>query len=179
MSSEKLFTPPPVKPRSWFDKLTIPSEVEGLERGWRAILGYFSPKLRALVRKAGFNFIEVVIAIMILSTLAIAAVPNFKKAKVLKETFECVENLKAIAFAKGEWAMETGAGNGAPLPTDLSEIDAYIKGGSPVCPSGGTYTYNPIGVNPQCSLAIGLDGKPNTPDDHILREAEPTVSPKQ
>lgn len=116
-----------------------------------------------------FTFIEVAMVVAILSTMAIVAAPNFKKARILKEAFECVENLKTIEFAKGEWAGDTHARKGDQLPYDLSEIDAYIKGGAPVCPSGGIYTYNAVGFKPECSIETGVDKKPDTPDDHILK----------
>ncbi len=123
-----------------------------------------------------FTFIEVAMVLAILSTMATVAAPNFKKARILKEAFECVENLKTIEFAKGEWASDTNAQKGAVLPSDLSEIDAYIKGGAPVCPAGGIYTYNPIGFKPECSIGAGVDEKPDTPDDHILSDEQTKAS---
>lgn len=123
-----------------------------------------------------FTFIEAAMVLAILSTMATVAAPSFKKARILKEAFECVENLKTIEFAKGEWASDTHAPKGAALSSDLSEIDAYIKGGAPVCPSGGIYTYNAVGVKPECSIGLGVDEKPNTSDDHILRDGQTASS---
>jgi hypothetical protein len=33
-----------------------------------------------------------------------------------------------------------------------SNVNEYIKGGLPVCPSGGTYTYNIVSENPTCEI---------------------------
>jgi septal ring factor EnvC (AmiA/AmiB activator) len=67
----------------------------------------------------------------------------------------CINNLRQIDAAKNEWALENNKPAGTILSEqDISEICAeYIKGGVvPVCPSGGTYSFNAIGEPPSCSV---------------------------
>jgi hypothetical protein len=62
----------------------------------------------------------------------------------------CVNHLLAIESAKGICASEVGLKPG----TVVSElrIIPYLIGGMPKCPAGGTYSINPIGKNPTCSV---------------------------
>ncbi|MFH0839213.1 MAG: hypothetical protein V1893_03405 [Candidatus Omnitrophota bacterium] len=115
-------------------------------------------------------YIEAAMIAVILGTLTLISLPHFKKAKVFKDARICVENLHSIAFAKEQWAMGSDISKAIPLPDDIMEIEAYIKGGTPVCPAGGTYTYNCIGTDPTCSIGAGLDGEKGTADDHILKK---------
>ncbi len=112
--------------------------------------------------------VETIMIIAIICTLAIVSFPKFYKAKILKEARECRNYLKEIAYAKAQWALDTKAYEGNGLPADFSEINAFIKGGSPKCPGGGKYIYNTVGVKPECSIGIGVDRKSGTTDDHIL-----------
>lgn len=78
----------------------------------------------------------------------------------------CLLNLRMIDAIKEQWKMEEGKTNGAAAV--VSEIDNYDKARMPpICPSGGTYLYNPIGVNPQCSYT-----KTNS-DGTVLRHRLP------
>jgi hypothetical protein len=61
----------------------------------------------------------------------------------------CLNNLLQIHGAKEQWAMENKASEGAPV--DPAAVNQFIKGGPPICSSGGTYSYNPIGTVPACS----------------------------
>lgn len=65
---------------------------------------------------------------------------------------QCINNLRQIDAAKNQWALETGKTTGAvPVEKDLAP---YLKGNAlPTCPGGGTYTINPIGQPPTCSIA--------------------------
>ena len=64
---------------------------------------------------------------------------------------ECIKNLQFIDAAKEQWAYENKKTNGTPAVDD--EIEAYWKSSKrPICPAGGVYSYNPVGVNPTCSL---------------------------
>jgi hypothetical protein len=37
-------------------------------------------------------------------------------------------------------------------PIVKSEVNAYIKGGEPICPSGTRYSYNNIGTDATCEV---------------------------
>ena len=63
----------------------------------------------------------------------------------------CINNLRMIDSAKEQWAMAQTESNGSCVVT--SEVNQYLKGATtPSCPQGGTYTYNVIGTDPQCSI---------------------------
>jgi hypothetical protein len=69
------------------------------------------------------------------------------------ERNQCINNLRQIDAAKQEWALEKGkTADYVPTEQDIVEIAAYIKGGMPVCPSGGIYTIGAIGEPPSCSI---------------------------
>ena len=63
----------------------------------------------------------------------------------------CINHLRQMDSAKEQWAMASRKSNGDAV--DERSVNAYIKGNStPICPAGGTYTYNTIGANPQCNV---------------------------
>lgn len=83
---------------------------------------------------------------------AAVAVPSFLKARQTAQRNACINNLRQIDGAKEQWALETNAdSNSTPSAEDL---DDYLRDGfhGLVCPAGGTYTINPLGEDPECSL---------------------------
>lgn len=77
------------------------------------------------------------------------AIPNFVHARETAQRNACINNLRMIDAAKQQWALEKGKKEG-DLPTQ-DDLMPYI-GHWPVCPQGGTYTINPIGQAPTCSV---------------------------
>ena len=113
-------------------------------------------------RRSGFTLIEVMIVSMIIVILMEVAVPNFMRARTSGQRATCINNLKQIDAAKEEWAMDTGAPDGAAVQmSDIASV--YIRGPitGPTCPAGGTYELNPVGTDPVCSLS-------GAPDYHYL-----------
>ncbi len=101
--------------------------------------------------KAGFTLVEIMIVVAIIGLLAAIAIPNFVKARGTAQKNACINNLRQIDGAKEQWALENKKSSGtASVDT---EVNAYIKGGSPSCPGGGTYTYNAVDTSPSCSLS--------------------------
>jgi len=63
----------------------------------------------------------------------------------------CINNLRQIDAAKQQWALENNrSANAVPTAQDL--LPYFPSGLFPVCPSGGTYTINAVGVLPTCSF---------------------------
>jgi len=64
----------------------------------------------------------------------------------------CINNLRQIDAAKQQWALENEkTANAVPTAQDL--LPYFRDGLFPVCPAGGTYTLNAVGVLPTCSIS--------------------------
>jgi type IV pilus assembly protein PilA len=100
--------------------------------------------------RSGFTLIEIMIVVAIIGLLAAIAIPNFAKMRQNAQRQACIMNLQAIDSAKEAWAAENRKANGDAV--DEAAINAMLKKGAPECPAGGTYSYNPVGVPPTCSL---------------------------
>jgi hypothetical protein len=63
----------------------------------------------------------------------------------------CINNLRQIDAAKQQWALENDkTADTIPPAQDLLQYLSNMV--FPVCPSGGTYTINAVGVPPTCSI---------------------------
>jgi hypothetical protein len=63
----------------------------------------------------------------------------------------CINNLRIIDAGKEQWAMANRKSDGDPV--NVRGVCEYIKGNTiPICPSGGTYNFNAIGKDPECSV---------------------------
>lgn len=81
---------------------------------------------------------------------AAVAIPSFVKAKEMSQLNACINNMRMIDAAKEQVAMEQGKTDGDAL--DDVAVEVYMKMGRPVCPADGTYSYNPPGQDPECSV---------------------------
>ncbi|MFZ0829118.1 MAG: hypothetical protein WAO02_17020 [Verrucomicrobiia bacterium] len=63
----------------------------------------------------------------------------------------CISNLRQIDAAKQEWALENNKTTGAvPAAQDL--LPYFPDNLFPICPAGGTYAINAVGMPPTCSI---------------------------
>ncbi|MGC3960170.1 MAG: hypothetical protein QM813_20270 [Verrucomicrobiota bacterium] len=82
--------------------------------------------------------------------LAAIAVPNFVKARETAQQNACINNLRMIANAKDQWALENNKpANATPLNRDLTQY--FPNNIMPTCPKGGGYTVGKLSVAPKCS----------------------------
>jgi hypothetical protein len=87
------------------------------------------------------------LAALLLLGLALACLWQRRPAAQLNE---CISNLKSIEIAKENLAAKNALTNGETVPA--SSIASFLKTAWPLrCPSGGTYSVNPIGSNATCS----------------------------
>jgi hypothetical protein len=63
----------------------------------------------------------------------------------------CINNLRIIDAGKEQWAMANRKSDGDAV--SVKGVCEYIRGNTiPICPSGGTYKFNAIGKDPECSV---------------------------
>jgi hypothetical protein len=93
-----------------------------------------------------------IVLLPLLAMLVAIAIPNFAKARNFAMTAVCINNLQQIDAAKKMWADEKKK-DASQTPT-AQELTPYLKKGlNPfACPGGGTYSINPVGQKPTCSL---------------------------
>jgi regulator of replication initiation timing len=63
----------------------------------------------------------------------------------------CINNLRELDAAKQQWALENNKAVGA-VPTAQDLLPYLPDGLFPVCPAGGVYSINAVGVPPTCSI---------------------------
>jgi prepilin-type N-terminal cleavage/methylation domain-containing protein len=108
--------------------------------------------------KKGFTLVEIMIVVAIIGILIAIAVPGFLRARENSRGQACQENLTKIDGAKEMWVLEVKFSNGSDPPADFLTNEKYFGPNGyvkkkPVCPSGGTYTVNKIGIeDPTCSI---------------------------
>jgi prepilin-type N-terminal cleavage/methylation domain-containing protein len=107
--------------------------------------------MRTARNQRGFTLVEIMIVIAIIGLLAAIAIPNFVKARLKSQKTVCIKNLQMIDGAKETWALE--AKRDVSDPVVEADVNNYIKGGAPVCPGSGTYSYNNLATAPSCSVA--------------------------
>ncbi|MEN6520756.1 MAG: prepilin-type N-terminal cleavage/methylation domain-containing protein [Armatimonadota bacterium] len=123
-----------------------------------------------LKRRNGFTLVEIMIVVMIISVLLTIAIPNFFRAREVSRARSCQGNLRLIASAKEQWAMDNKMGN-SDTPTKEALVPDYIKGESgvmPTCQSGGEYTIGDMSTWPACS--ISQNSTADKADDHVYWE---------
>lgn len=109
-------------------------------------------KKRFHTSRKGFTLVELMIVVTIFGLLLGLALPNFIKARVRARQQLCIENLSQIESAKQIWGVEHAKKDGdVPAEDELVGPSLYIKQ-DPICPAGGTYTFNGIGANATCTI---------------------------
>jgi prepilin-type N-terminal cleavage/methylation domain-containing protein len=108
-------------------------------------------------RCEGFTMVEMMIVVAILGMLSVIAIPHWVRARTTSQTNACINNLRQIAGAVQQWALDNRQGSGAPVQPE--EILPYLKS-AVVCPAGGTndtfggtYLITIVGENPTCRIS--------------------------
>ncbi len=107
--------------------------------------------MNRVLKNKGFTLVEILITMAIIALIASIAIPNYLRVQAMAKTNACIHNLKTMDEAKDMWALMEGK-NSSDTPTWDNLITEYIKK-TPACPSGGTYTINPVDTYPDCTEA--------------------------
>ncbi len=103
--------------------------------------------------KKGFTLVEIMIVVAIIGLLAAIAIPAFVRARTTSQRNACINNLRQVAGAIDQWAIETGQAPDAAVVE--AEVATYIKGGMPTCPVGNAvYGMTTVNANPTCGSGI-------------------------
>ncbi|MCX6366098.1 MAG: prepilin-type N-terminal cleavage/methylation domain-containing protein [Armatimonadetes bacterium] len=107
-------------------------------------------------KRKAFTLVEVMMVSTIVSVIFAIASPSIRRSREVAQARSCIRNLRQIDSAKEQYAMDNRLVQGATMPA-LSVFcgvgtATYIKGGTPACPRGGTYTVNSLGTDPTCSV---------------------------
>jgi hypothetical protein len=96
------------------------------------------------MKKTITGILAIAIILLVYAAIAYVRMASFSCSSA------CINNLRQVEAAKAQWALENHVTNGEVAVT--SPVNQYLKGNTtPVCPQGGFYTYNPVGVDPTCS----------------------------
>ena len=102
--------------------------------------------------KAAFTLVEIMIVVAIIGLLAAVAVPNFIRARLTAQQNTCIATLRQLEAAKQLWGLETRqAATAVPTDSDLVGPTLYVRN-PPICPVGGTYSYNAISELTTCTI---------------------------
>jgi len=94
------------------------------------------------------------VAVVLLAALVL---PAFVRARNTSASNACVNNLRQIAGAKEQWAIENHKATNDVVSWD--DIKPYLSHEQvPQCPDGGDYILGRVGEPPKCSLAPALVG---------------------
>ena len=110
---------------------------------------------KASSKARGFTLVEIMIVVAIIGLLASITIPNLVTSRQQSRTSVCINNLRLIAAAKDQAAIELGmVETVTPTTTQLSPYlkNVQLVAGLPKEPQGGTYTIGAISVEPTCSV---------------------------
>lgn len=106
----------------------------------------------------GFTLVEIMIVVVIIGLIVAVALSGYITIRNSSRKTVCITNLERIDVAIDQWALDNHVPDGMAISGSEEEIYSYVKGGLPVCPSGGEYTLNSTGIKPQVSCSKESEG---------------------
>lgn len=103
------------------------------------------------MRSRGFTLVEIMIVVAVVGLLAVLSIPSFMKSREKSQAKTCMNSLRQIYYAKEHFASQNSLSAGDPVTE--SDVAVFLNHGLPVCPAGGAYAINPVGVDPTCTFS--------------------------
>jgi len=92
--------------------------------------------------------VAIPIFVVVIGLLAAIAIPSFVRARQTSQMNACMNNMRYIDAAVEEWATSA-----AGQPLGVTSVNRYMQESlTAVCPAQGTYTYNIVAQDPECSV---------------------------
>ncbi len=114
-------------------------------------------------RFLAYTLTEVLFMTAVLAIILAVAVPKLSSSNDTAQTTTCIANLATINAAKQQWAVDfQKPGTAAPNRSDIYGAKLYIKV-EPVCPAGGSYSFQAISLKPTCSIPAHSPVTPVSP----------------
>ena len=89
----------------------------------------------------------------VLAIILAVVLPRLSDSSDTAKNTTCIANLTTINAAKQQWAVDyKKAPTVAPNKSDIYGVKLYIKA-EPVCPAGGSYSFQAISLKPVCTVA--------------------------
>lgn len=100
-------------------------------------------------KRKGFTLAELLVVIAIIAVLVVIAIPVFKSTKAKAEQSACMANKRSLLAE----VLYTGLAE----DTDFADIFETVSGNA-ICPAGGTYSWNPVGISGEILCSIHDEG---------------------
>jgi len=106
------------------------------------------------------GYVGIALAIFYIPLMLAIAIPNLHRARDTAQENACINNLRIIDGAKGQWAMELHKSQtDTPAPSDIQPyMGRGASGELPACPNDPTQTFensysiNNVGTKPTCKI---------------------------
>ena len=94
-------------------------------------------------KRTGFTLVEIMIVVAIVALLASIAVPGFMRARKRSQATQVINDLRMIASAVDQYAVEFSKMAGTPV--DTPDWTAYMKKGTPLYTTANDVFGQPYG----------------------------------